>query len=60
MDCPEQDHIYFNIPVFASKKNQIDGSGLKAPNCIIEKLSFVNIFHTMNEEMVIVEVDQMT
>ena len=25
VDSPEQDHICFNIPVFASKKNQIDG-----------------------------------
>ena len=25
VDSPEQDHICFDIPVFASKKNQIDG-----------------------------------
>ena len=25
VDRPEQDHICFNIPVFAPKKNQIDG-----------------------------------
>ena len=50
VDSPEQDHICFNIPVFASKKNQIDGLGLKLPNCIIENLSFTNIFNTMKEE----------
>ena len=25
VDSPEQDHICFSIPVFASKKDQIDG-----------------------------------
>ena len=25
VDSPEQDHICFNIPVFASEKNHIDG-----------------------------------
>ena len=25
VDSPEQDHICLDIPVFASKKNQIDG-----------------------------------
>ena len=25
VDSPEQDHICFDIPVFASKQNQIDG-----------------------------------
>ena len=25
VDSPEQDHICFEFPVFASKKNQIDG-----------------------------------
>ena len=25
VDSPEQDHICFKIPVFASNKNQIDG-----------------------------------
>ena len=28
VDSPEQDHIRFNIPVFASKNNQIDGNRL--------------------------------
>ena len=51
VDSPEQDHICFNISVFAFKKKQIDGLGMKIPNCIIENLSFINIFKTMKEEM---------
>ena len=51
VDSPEQDHICFEIPVFASKKNQIDGKRLKLPSCIIGNLSFINIFNTVKEEM---------
>ena len=46
VDSPEQDNICFNIPVFASKKDQIDGKGLKlltvslktclSPICLIQ------------------------
>ena len=44
VDGPEQYHACFNIPVFALKRNQIVASGLKIPNCIIENLSFINMF----------------
>ena len=47
VDSSEEDHICFSILVFVSKKNQIDGYGLKNYNCVIENLSFIKIFYTV-------------
>ena len=49
VDCPEQDYVGFEIPVFIAKKYLINAMGLEHSYCIIENLSFGRVSSIMKE-----------